>query len=143
MIFRRLARALFGVPEPSLFLRIGVEIMPELRIGDRITLKAKPKLDTGEEAKVESYHWETSDNSVLEITNANPDGTAEFTALSQGDVEVSCEADADLGKEVKNIRAGFKITVKEPMATGLEIAVVSVAPPEIAPEIKKKPNLDR
>ena len=143
MIFRRLARALFGVPEPSSFLRIGVEIMPELRIGDRITLSATPRLDTGEEAKVENLTWETWNDSILELTQVNPDGTAMFTALAVGDVEVSCEADADLGKEVKNIRAGFKITVKEPMATGLEIAVVSVAPPEIAPEIKKKPNLDR
>ena len=136
MIFRRLFRAVLGLPEAVYFH--GVEIMPEIRIGDRITLSAKPKLDDGQPATVESMTWETGDESILELTSVNPDGTALFTAIAQGDVEVSVEADADMGTGVTSIRSGFKITVKEPQATGIDIAVVSVAPPEIAPPIQKR-----
>ena len=111
--------------------------MPEIRIGDRITLSAKPRLDGGQEATVEGMTWETGDESILELTSVNQDGTALFTAVAQGEVEISVEADADLGSNVTSIRSGFKITVKEPQATGIDIAVVSVAPPIIVPIIKK------
>lgn len=138
MIFRRLFRAVLGLPETAPFH--GVEIMPEIRIGDRLTLKAQPKLADGQPAVVESLTWETSDDSILELTSVNPDGTALFTGVSPGDAELMVEADADLGAGVVSIRSGIKITVKQDMATGIAISVVSVAPPEIAPEIKKRPG---
>ena len=138
MIFRRLFRAVLGLPETALFH--GVEIMPEIKIGDRLTLKAQPKLDNGQPAVVESMTWETSDDSVVELTSVNPDGTALFTGVSPGDAELMVEADADLGAGVVSIRSGMKITVKQDMATGIAISVVSVAPPEVAPEIKKRPG---
>jgi len=117
VIFRRLFRAVLGLPETAYFH--GVEIMPEIKIGDRLTLKAQPKLADGQPAVVESLTWETSDDSILELT---------------------VEADADLGAGVVSIRSGMKITVKQDMATGIAISVVSVAPPEIAPEPKKRPG---
>jgi len=126
VIFRRLFRAVLGLPETAYFH--GVEIMPEIKIGDRLTLKAQPKL------------WETSDDSVVELTSVNPDGTALFTGVSPGDAELMVEADADLGAGVVSIRSGMKITVKQDMATGIDISVVSLAPPEVAPEIKKRPG---
>jgi len=114
--------------------------MPEIKIGDRLTLKAQPKLADGQPAVVESMTWETSDDSVVELTSVNPDGTALFTGVSPGDAELMVEADADLGAGVVSIRSGMKITVKQDMATGIAISVVSVAPPEIAPEPKKRPG---
>lgn len=138
MIFRRLFRAVLGLPETAYFH--GVEIMPEIKIGDRLTLKAQPKLADGQPAVVESMTWETSDDSVVELTSVNPDGTALFTGVSPGDAELMVEADADLGAGVVSIRSGMKITVKQDMATGIDISVVSLAPPEVAPEIKKRPG---
>ena len=117
--------------------------MPEIRINDTITLSATPRLENGGPATVENLIWSSSDESILKLKVTNSDGTASFKGVSSGEVEVFAEADADLGAGVSNIRSGYKIVVKQPMATGLDIAVLSIAPPEPEGEIEieKKPDL--
>jgi hypothetical protein len=116
--------------------------MISMKLGETISLRAKPKLDDGTDAAVQGLLWGTSDEKVISLQYIDKDGTGLFLAESVGTAEIYAEADADLSEGVAPLKAGISVQVVEPQATGMEISVVSISkePPY---EIKKKPGSDR
>ena len=140
MIFRRLFRAVLGLPGAAYNPGVEVQVLIQLKVGQSVKLTANPRLADGSPASVDGgYDWSADSTAVTVDTIGGPECI--ITGVLPGSVAVSVTVDADLGEGVREIRSGVAIAVVQAEATSLDISIGAIEDAD-AFEIKKRPTLE-